>query len=197
MDGFIKLMSAAGNGFLRLIGTFTWPIAFVAAAGLSVLLLAMYWGGAFTPARTIEQVRQETVYAVTQEQREYVAAAMIRDAIVTNEPIRVQEGVAWAVINYSRTYGVDIPVVVSRSLTMIPLGYERSSDPWFVLGYVRRVDANTATWNAALASGSAAHARTRGAQRSIACVRHALHPQAPANAFGSTGGDRPDRARNA
>jgi hypothetical protein len=128
---------------------------------------------AFTPARTIEQARQETVYTVTEEQREYIAALICRDAVMENEPIRVQDGVAWAAINYSRTYGIEIQQVVSRGLTMIPLNHTRTSTYLFSLNYIRSIECRR-HWNAALARADQLLTRGRNAlsDPSLGCVTH-------------------------
>lgn len=124
MDGFYKLCGMVWGGFLRFCSTFAWPLGIGGGIALGALLVVMYWGGAFTPKRTIEQMRVETVDDLSKEEREYLAVAIIRDAMVESEPERVQEGVAWSVVNFRKKYGVDIPTIVKNSLTMVPLNYE-------------------------------------------------------------------------
>lgn len=107
--------------FHRLIVAFRWPVAFVAAA-VGVTATGFIWyEGYFTPKKTIEQVRVETVRKLSEEERKYIAVAIIRDALLTSEPERVQEGIAWSVLNFHTKYGVDIPTIVRNSLTQVPL----------------------------------------------------------------------------
>ncbi len=174
MDNVIKLLSAFGNGVLRIVSALAWPIGIGGGIAVGALLVVMYWGGSFTSKKTLKEVQEETVQEVTQAQRDYVAAAIARDAINSGEPNRVHEGIAWAVINYSRTYNVDIPTVVSKSLTTVPVGYERRGIRAFQLWWVKRFDANAAQWNAALARADQLLARGKAAlsDPSLACVTH-------------------------
>ncbi len=171
MDKFLKVMSVFWSGVLGLIRPFIWPMTFVCCVGVAVALFFMYWSGSFAPKKTIEQARQETVFAVTEAERDHIAALIIRDAVLANEPIRVQEGVAWAAINYGRTYGIEIPQVVSRGLTMIPLNHERGVY-MFSLGYIKWEAGRN--WDAALARADQLLTRGRAAltDQSLSCVTH-------------------------
>lgn len=111
--------------FHRLIVSFKWPIAAVASVGVMALVVVWsafsWWEGGFTPKKTVEEKRIETVQKLSDDERKYLATAILRDAIIMSEPIRVQEGVGWAVLNYKKKFNVDIPTIVRNSLTMLPL----------------------------------------------------------------------------
>jgi hypothetical protein len=114
--------------FHRLLVSFKWPIAFAVAAIGSVAALAivgfMWWEDAFKHKKTVDEKRIETVQKLRDDERTYLATAIIRDAMLTSEPIRVQEGVGWAVLNYRKKFNVDIPTIVKNSLTMLPLNHK-------------------------------------------------------------------------
>ncbi len=152
MEGFYRFMGVFWGGFLRFLSTFAWPVCIGLALMGSVVSVFMYWGGAFKPKMTIDQVRTETILKLSEDEREYLAVAIIRDAMLTGEPLRVQEGVGWAVLNFRKHYGVDIPTIVSKSLTMIPLNFVRERTLVATSRkYVRYVEASSGQWTAALA----------------------------------------------
>lgn len=152
MEGFYKVSGMLWNGFLRFCSTFAWPLGIGGGIALGALFVVMYWGGAFTPKKSIEQVRVETIQKLSEDERDYLAVAIIRDSMLTAEPIRVQEGVAWAILNYRKHYGIDIPTIVKHSLTMVPLNYTRKETMFATSrGYVKYVEASGGQRTAALA----------------------------------------------
>jgi hypothetical protein len=175
VNGFYRFSGALWNGFLRFCSTFAWPIGIGGGIAFGALFIAMYWGGAFTPKKTIEQVREETIQQLSEEERQYLATAIVRDAMLTNEPVDVQEGIAWSILNYRKVYKVDIPTIVKNSLTMIPLNYQRKKTLIATSSrYVRWVEASGGQWTAALALADrmVTKGSTALTQQSLSCATH-------------------------
>ncbi len=127
----------------RLIVAFRWPVAFAVVALGSVALGFFWWEGFFTPKKTIDDVRVETVRKLSEVERKYIAVAIIRDALVESEPERVQEAVALSVLNFHKEYGIDIPTIVRNSLTQIPLNSNEGPAIPTISTYVLYREANS------------------------------------------------------
>ena len=121
LKGLGTLCGVIWGAFLGFCRTFAWPLGFAAAVIGSVAMGFMWWEDHFTHRKTVEEKRIETVQKLSDDERTYLATAILRDAIITAEPIHVQEGVGWAVLNYKKKFNVDIPTIVRNSLTMLAL----------------------------------------------------------------------------
>jgi hypothetical protein len=195
-DGFYRFSGAIWGGFLRFCSTFAWPLGIGGGIAIGALLVVMYWGGAFTPKKNIETIRQETIQKFSETEREYLAAIIYRDAIASGEPIRVQEGVGWAAINYRRVNGVDISTIFGKGLTMVPLGYMRKHAYWASLTYIKKWEASTGDWTAALNRADALITKGKAAvsDPTLLCATHYIrkvrgtHREEPEALAGLTNG---------
>ncbi len=163
------------GGFLAFCRTFAWPLSFALGMGLVALVAAFYFAGHFTPKQTVEQARIETIQKLSEDERKLLATAIIRDAMLKSEPLRVQEGVGWANLNYRKTYGVGIANIVKKSLTMIPVNYVRQkflaeTQSW----WVKTFEASDSQWTEALALADRLVAKGSAAlsDQSLACATH-------------------------